>query len=152
MAFVEILGGKRVAKAANAAQDESADMTLLVEVCKAEKRVVTGVVLQPEVVDAHGDIYSADVIEDSAYQFMLDYADKQAQLGLQHNSFRSYETRMGLVESYVVQKNTKIGARMVKKGSWVMSWKIFDNEIWKQVKGKKLNGFSIGATVRARKL
>ena len=36
-------------------------------------RLVAGIVLEPEVVDAHGDICSADEIKKTAYNFMARY-------------------------------------------------------------------------------
>lgn len=116
-----------------------------VEVAKAvsilkadeEKQCITGVVLEPNTVDAHGDIVSPDEIEQAAYNFMI----KSRVIGLQH-SRRANGVRV--VESYICPMDTIIGAGHVKKGSWIMTVKVEDRTLWKRVKDGEYTGFSIG--------
>lgn len=116
-------------------------------VCKLAKadeaeRVVTGVVLQPNAVDAHGDIVSAAVVKKAAYNFLAKY-NQNATLGVQHKMFGQ---DLDLVESYVTQGDMKLGEDDIPEGTWVMSVRVNDDELWEAVQEGDLTGFSIGAT------
>lgn len=114
----------------------------------AEKRTVTGVVLEPETTDAHLDIYDADVIADAAYDFLANY-NINTELGLMHKDFkRDFE----LLESYVAPIDFVLGDRKVKMGSWIMTVRINDDAVWKRVKEGKIAGFSIGGKARVKKV
>ena len=124
--------------------------SLFVEFTKAnnEDQTVTGVVLQPEEVDAHGDIMSADVIKKAAHTFLAKF-NRATKLGLMHKDFtKNFE----LLESYLAPQNITIADKVVKEGSWIITVKVKDATIWKQVKEGKLTGFSIGGKAKVRKL
>ena len=134
------------------ADDESSEQISVekrieVSIIKAnpEKQTVTGIVLQPEVVDAHGDIMSADVIEDTAHNFLKNY-NVSTKLGLQHSQFP--KGKMALVESYIAPNGIVLGAKTVKQGAWIMTVKVLDKELWKKVKDGKVTGFSIGGRAK----
>jgi hypothetical protein len=110
-----------------------------------EEQTVTGVVLQPEVVDAQGDIISADVIKAAAHGFLMNF-NKSTKLGLQHSTFP--KGKLALVESYVAPNGIVLAAKTVRQGSWIMTVKVLDAEIWKKVKGGKITGFSIGGRAK----
>lgn len=114
----------------------------------AEERTITGVVLQPEVVDAQGDIYDANVVKQAAYKFLAGY-NKNTKLGLMHKDFKP---KFDLVESYLAPQELTINGTIVKEGSWLMTVKVLDDKVWEQVKKGKLTGFSIGGKARVRKL
>jgi hypothetical protein len=114
-----------------------------------EQQTVTGVVLQPEVVDAQGDIISADVIKDAAFKFLAGF-NKTTKLGLQHKDFK--KGRFALVESFITPMDLVIGNKTVKAGSWVMTVKVLDPKIWLAVKEGKITGFSIGGRARVKTL
>lgn len=124
-----------------------------VEIAKAndEEQTVSGIVLMPETVDAQGDIYDAEVIRKSAFDFLANY-NKSTKLGHQHNDFKSWGTRFALVESYVAPLDFALGDKTVKGGSWVMTVKVLDSKIWKMVKDGKITGFSIGGKATVQKL
>ena len=124
---------------------------LFVPIAKAddERQTVTGVVLQPEVVDAQGDIIGADVIREAAHNF-LDQYNKATQLGLQHKVFK--KGRFSLAESYIAPIGFTLNGKIVTEGSWVMVVKVNDAEIWKLVKAGKVTGFSIGGKARVQSL
>lgn len=123
---------------------------LVVPVLKAdeEKRLITGIVLEPEVVDGQGDIYSADVIAKAAHDFLANY-NSSTQIGVQHNSFPS---GIRLVESWVTPVAFKLGTKQVKKGSWLMVTHIENDDIWTKVKNGKLTGYSIAGVARVKPL
>jgi hypothetical protein len=121
---------------------------IFVPILKAEKRQVTGVVLEPETVDAQKDTIGAEVIEKAAHKFMANF-NRTTKLGLMHTIFG--EIGVELVESFITPAAMKIGGRKVKKGSWIMKVKVTNDQLWKKIKAGKITGFSIGgiATVGA---
>lgn len=111
-----------------------------------ELRLVTGIVLEPDIVDSQKDTYTADEIRKTAHLYMLDFQN----IGLQHKAMINTEARP--VESFIVPENTQggveIGGVLVKSGTWVMTVKVFDDDIWSGIKRGELTGFSIGGFAR----
>jgi hypothetical protein len=116
-----------------------------IEVQKAadgtEKRLVTGIVLEPNVVDAQGDFIGEEAIEKAAHDFLQEY-NKSTGMGLMHKVFG--DIGIELVESYVAPVAFALGNKPVKKGSWVVTVHISDDKRWREVKEGKLTGFSVG--------
>lgn len=105
-----------------------------------EKKIVTGVVYEPDVVDSQGDFMDAETIEKTAY----DYMENQQNIDIKHD-FKTNKN-LKVVESYITKSDTTIGDKKVKAGTWVMSVKINDDSVWSQVKKGEINGFSMGGT------
>lgn len=124
-----------------------------VEIVKAsdEEQTVTGVVLQPEVVDGQGDIYSSQVVKEAAYNFLAGY-NKTNKLGRQHADFKNWDSRFALVESYLAPMEFALNSRIIKAGSWLMTVKVLDAKVWKAVKDGKITGFSIGGKAKVKNL
>lgn len=120
-----------------------------------DEQIVTGVVLQPEEIDAHGDIYDATVIRQACHGFMAKYkgpvgsSSKSAKLGVMHKEFKP---QFIIFENYLAPQDVIINGRTIKAGSWIMTVKVLDDSIWKLVKAGKLTGFSIGGKARVKKL
>lgn len=114
----------------------------------AEEQTVTGVVLQPEIVDAQGDIMSADVIRKAAHKFLAAY-NRVTKLGLQHKAFKK---RFELLESYIAPQEIVINNKTIKEGAWIMVVKVLDSKIWQKVKEGKITGFSIGGKAKVKQL
>ena len=150
----EPLKGAEVTKAEDENSDD-ADVIVLKTRFYAEfitkvvdEQIVTAVVLQPEVVDAHGDIMDADVIKKAAHNFLAKF-NKSTKLGLMHKNFaKNFE----LLESYVAPDGIVINGTTVKAGSWVMTVRVLSASIWKKIKEGKITGFSIGGKARVRNL
>ena len=104
-----------------------------------EERTVTGVVLEPEILDAQDQIYSAEVIKDTAHNFNAGI-NERSRIGLMHEELNH---PFIILESYIAPVDFNISKKAVKKGSWVMTVKIIDDQIWMAVKEKELTGFSI---------
>jgi len=103
-----------------------------------EKRIVTGVVLEPEKADLQGDIYDADTIEESAHNFL-----KEVRLmGVMHKQFGK---NLHVVESYIAPVDFELEGRKIKEGTWILAAKVMDEGIWNAIKKKEITGFSIGA-------
>jgi len=111
-----------------------------------EERIVTGIVLEPDTVDAQGDIVSPDTIKEAAYSFLKRY-NKKTQLGIMHKMFGNLG--ISLVESWVAKTDQAMNDKHIKKGSWLMSIRVDDNEkLWEKCKRGEITGFSIGGTAK----
>lgn len=114
-----------------------------------ERRTVTGVVLEPDSVDAHGDIIPAEVILDAAEDFLANI-NVNTTLGLQHKEF---DHPLELVQSWVVpDSDITINNVIVKRGSWVIVVRVLSDKIWQLIKDGKITGFSIGGTAKTQVL
>ena len=105
-----------------------------------EKRIVTGIVYEPNVVDSQGDFMDAETIEKTAY----DYMENQQNIDIKHD-FKTNDN-LKVVESYITKSDSTIGDKKVKTGTWVMSVKINDDAVWGKIKKGEINGFSMGGT------
>ena len=110
-----------------------------------EKRLVGGIVYEPDIVDAQGDSAGAGEIEKAAHKFLQD----SRTLGLMHKEEAG--PRAKIVESYIAPCNLKMGTQNIAKGTWVMVVKVFDNDLWNMVKDGKITGFSMGGRAREEK-
>lgn len=111
-----------------------------VQIAKVDdsKRIVIGVVYQPDVEDAHGDMMDAVEIEKAAHLFMENQhtynIDKQHDL----------ETDKGyVVESYIAPCDMEMGDQTIIKGSWVAGVKVTDDETWEAIQKGEITGFSM---------
>jgi DNA adenine methylase len=107
-----------------------------------DERYVLGVVLEPETVDAQGDIYSADEIARAAHGFMEDFGG----LGLMHRERVNGQVK--ILETYLAPADFELAGARVRKGTWLLAVRVLDDALWAQVKGGALTGFSIGGAAR----
>ncbi len=105
-----------------------------------EEQYVLGVVLEPEVEDSQGDIYSADEIRKSAYTFMENFGD----MGLQHNGIVNDQIK--ILETYIAPTDFEIEGQTIQKGTWMLGARIVDESLWQDVKKGALTGWSIGGS------
>jgi hypothetical protein len=132
-------------------EEYSAAKALYVPIFKAnvERQTITGVVLEPDTVDAHGDIIPEEVIVNAAEDFLANI-NVNTTMGLMH---KDMSPPVELVQSFIVpDQDITINSTLVKKGSWVIVAKVHDANIWKQVKDGKLTGFSIGGTAKVKSI
>jgi hypothetical protein len=108
-----------------------------------EKRLVGGIVYEPDVVDSQGDSASASEIEKAAHGFMIE----SRVIGIMHKEAAG--KRVDIVESYIVRSPFQMGNRMIKTGTWFLVVKVNDDELWAGVKSGKLTGFSMGGRAEA---
>lgn len=113
-----------------------------------EKQLITGVVLIPNTVDAHGDIIPREVIEEAAHNFLAEYNSKTT-MGLMHEDMTP---PIDLVESFIAPIDLVLGSTTVIAGSWVITARVNDSGIWQKVKDGKLTGFSIGGKAQVQQL
>ncbi|RKH35655.1 N-6 DNA methylase [Corallococcus praedator] len=107
-----------------------------------DERYVLGVVLEPETVDAQGDIYSAAEIRQAAHRFMEEFGG----LGLMHQM--RVNGHVKVLESYLAPVDFNLGEVPVRKGTWLLAVRVLSDELWGRVKDGQLTGFSIGGTAR----
>lgn len=103
-----------------------------------EKRLAYGIVLKPDVVDAQGDIMTADEIEKAAHEFFIN----SRIMDLQHKEDLPSD-RAVPVESFIAPDDMTINGYPVAKGSWVMVTHIPDEAIWTQIKKGRIMAYSI---------
>lgn len=124
--------------------NKSNEFSKYIPICKIdnEKQIVYGEVLVPDVIDAQGHKISAEEIEKSCHNYMEDSQKHK----IMHKGEHIHST---VVENYIVPQDLEFinpqGNKVsVSKGTWIMATKIYDKEIWKDVKSGKFSGYSIG--------
>lgn len=105
-----------------------------------EKRLVYGVVLEPDTFDLHEDLMSFDTIEMASHT----YLEKSRLVGEQHET----AAEAVVVESFLAPVDYMMGEQQVKKGSWVMVVKVYSDGLWADIKKGAYTGFSIGGVGR----
>jgi len=120
--------------------------TPVIKSVEQEERKALFVVLEPSVVDLHGDIYDAKEIEKACINF-----NKHCQKA---NFFHRVELQEAeIIQSYISPTDfvleTPTGTQTVAKGTWIQEWRFPEGEIgnmlWEGVKSGEFNGVSIGA-------
>ena len=131
---------------AQKAMEASLNWTMPIIKKDDDERIVTGIVLEPDEVDAQGDTVSKEAIKEAAYRFLAKF-NKDTELGFMHKAFGNLG--ISLVESWVAREDCKYGGSPVKSGSWLMSVKVDKNDtLWKKIKAGEISGFSIGGVAR----
>lgn len=119
-----------------------------VQVAKAtneELKQATFLVLAPEEIDEHGDIYSAEEVRKACHNFN--------QSSMTANLLHLVETTsFDFVESFIAPVDMVLGERLIKSGSWLVVTQIYDDEIWDEVKKGNLTGVSVGCIAQSEYL
>lgn len=116
------------------------------DVGEGELRYTLAIVLEPDVVDAQGDTYSADEIRKTAWLYMTQYRN----VGLQHKAL--VNGLVELVESYIAAVDQVINGVAIKAGTWLIGHHYNDDNIWAQVKSGELTGLSIAGFAQREEL
>lgn len=123
-----------------------------------EERTVLSVVLEPNdgedgaplAPDTQGDIYSKEAIKNTAWGWM----EKGGKIGLMHQL--DVTDKVAVLESYValsdivIEEGTK--KYTIRKGSWVLRLRLYDDLLWKKAKDGTLGAFSVGGTAQVQYL
>ena len=124
-----------------------------VEVTKSldeEDRKALFVVLEPDVVDLHGDTYTAVEVEKAC-----DNYNEHCRVA---NLFHQIETQEAtVVQSFISPATFTLDNGVeVQKGTWLQWWHFPETEtgkaLWQNVKSGEINGVSIGALATAEEL
>jgi DNA adenine methylase len=126
--------------------DDNADFVAQSSLIKgldpSDERYVLGIVLEPEVVDAQGDIYSSQEIRQAAHRFMEEFGG----LGLMHRM--RVNDQVKVLETYLAPTDFAFGDTRIRKGTWLLAVHVLSDELWARVKDGALTGFSIGGSAR----
>lgn len=93
-----------------------------------EERLVYGIVLEPDVIDAHKDVISAEEIRAAAHRFMELYG---GQVGVQH---RFQPKGLIVLESYIAPADFTIYERKIKRGTWLLVVRVMNDAVWARIK------------------
>ena len=117
----------------------------VVPIVKADdsKRLVYGVVYEPNVEDSQGDFASAPTIEKAAHDFM----EWHQKMGVSH---QRELPNIRIVESFIAPTDFRLGKADVKKGAWVLVSKVHDDTVWGLVLKGELTGYSIAGYGKAK--
>lgn len=114
---------------------------VLTDVLKSEglpdERLFTAVVLRPNVVDAHGDIYDEQTVQKACHEY-----NEFCNAGnLQH----MIQTDLVVpVESHIAKHSHTLGEGEIIAGDWVMTVRVDNDEIWELCKDGTFKAFSVG--------
>jgi len=109
----------------------------VVKATNEELKQATFLVLAPDEVDLHGDIYSADEVRKACHNFN--------QHCMKANLLHLVETdTFDIVESYIAPVDMVLGEQAIKAGSWCCVLKVHSEVVWADIKNGSLTGVSIG--------
>jgi hypothetical protein len=91
----------------------------------------------PQKRDLQGQWVSAPEIEKAAHLFMMDYQNS----GVMHESVTP---DVVIVESAIAPVDMVVNGEPVMKGTWFIVAKVFNDELWMDIKKGKYTGVSIG--------
>lgn len=114
-----------------------------------DKRLVYGIVYEPEVVDTQGDFANADEIEKAAHRFMEYYQEIGEAHFVTSKDIKIVECYVAPIDFNAKEAGfTQANGEMIRKGSWVLVVKIYNDTVWEAVKSGELTGFSFEGTAR----
>ncbi len=104
-----------------------------------------GVVLEPDLPDAHGDVFAPVEIEKAAHAFMRDYSMAKAEhaADVQHSGRNA---GADLIENFIAPHDLELAGQPVREGSWVQAWQIDDPLVKQEIDEGKLTGLSLEGT------
>lgn len=119
-------------------KEEKIEKEFIVDFVKIEeeKRLVTGVICEPDQEDTYGDTISADEIDKAMVRFM----EGNPTIRVEHDP--DFTPKVAIIENWIEREGRTLGNIFVKAGTWLMTVKVFDDEVWDMIKSEKLNGFS----------
>lgn len=103
----------------------------------AAEQIVSGVVYEPDVIDADGDWTSVDEIEKAMMSYMENYQEVRFQHGQK-------VVNAAVVECFIVRESFREGGQLVRKGSWYQTVKVRDKALWSKIEKGEITGFSMG--------
>ena len=102
-------------------------------------RLVTGVVYKPNELDTQREWMSPDELEKAANWWM----EKSQASGKRHVGLA--EARV--TQSYIAPQDLRIGNKLVKAGSWIVTLHVLSKKLWADIKSGIYKGFSMGGYV-----
>jgi len=109
-----------------------------------DERIVYGIVYAPDEVDTEGDMATAEVIKEAAYEFMENLKNDQIDKSHDEDPDEGY-----VAESWIVKENDSIFEEI---GAWAVAIKVTDDKTWKEIKDGEITGLSMGGRALAEEL
>lgn len=110
-----------------------------------ELKQATFIVMVPDEVDLHGDIISEEEVRKACYNFNK-YSN-------QANLFHITKTAtFEFAESFIAPTDFVLGDKFVRKGTWLATVQVLNDDLWELVKTGEVNGLSIGALASTEKV
>jgi len=123
-----------------------------------EQQIVTSVVMlanTPIYRNDDGYEYKLVFTPDAIKKMAFDYFSKNGfnKISIEHDG-KEIEGAAILLESYFVDNVKSVPQKFGKipEGSWIMSYKVVDKDLWTMIKEKKLRGFSVEVIADLKKL
>jgi len=108
-----------------------------------EKRLLYGIVYEPDSEDTYGDFMTKEEIEKTAHEFLEHYRN----IDTEHNLLAGAGV---VVESYISPVTLNIGDNVIKAGSWVLVTRASE-DIWEAWKNGEITGYSMFGISREAK-
>lgn len=108
---------------------------------REDEQIVMGVVYEPNETDTQGDYTTAEEIMKAAYSFM----ENGQQFQLNH---AGKNVEAVVLESYLAPVAFDMGEEQIKKGTWILTSRVKDTEIWKSIRSGEITGYSMRGTAR----
>jgi len=121
------------------------NLTLIAKEKDKDQHICYGIVYEPGVTDAQGDIANEEEIRKACYSFM----EESLVFKMSH---RGKNLKIKVLENYIAPDDFTIEKQPVKKGSWVMSVRILDELVWEKIKKGELAGYSIAGVSSGKDL
>ena len=110
-----------------------------------ELKQVTYVAMIPDSTDLHGDYTSEEEVRKAKESFNRS--------NMQANLFHVAMTdTFSVIESYLAPVDFSLDDKFVKKGTWLMTLQVNDDNVWSLIKSGEINGISIGALASVEKI
>ena len=103
-----------------------------------DSHYVTGIVYEPMVEDSQGNYMTEEEITKAAHWFMKNAGD----VDIQHCFEKAKDCEV--VESFVAKSDMEIEGIAIKKGTWLMTTEITNQDVWEKVEKGDITGFSMG--------
>jgi hypothetical protein len=103
-----------------------------------DEMIVTGEVYAPYVIDSHGDMMLPEDVKLLAFRFLEN--NRNHFIDLMHNN---KAVQACVVESFIARP----GDPDYAEGAWVLTLRIYDQDLWEEIKAGKWNGYSLEAMV-----
>jgi len=101
-----------------------------------EERIVSGIVYEPGELDTDGDYSNEEEIRKAAYDFM----ERVQTFKVNH---QGEEIQVAILENYIAPQDLTISGQPVKKGTWLITTRVLEDETWDKIKKGEITGYSM---------
>lgn len=116
------------------------------------ERIVTGVILEPEVPDASrdpelatdGDIYSEAEIQKAMYWWMENAGQVFSYHHVKHGGKQLTPGDVVILENWQARAMFTEGDQVIRKGAWMLSTRVKNDQLWQDIEEHKINSWSLG--------